>query len=175
LNDGKLGYNMHKAGIGFDAHRFAAGRKLIIGGVEIEYNLGLEGHSDADVLIHAIMDALLGAAGLGDIGLHFPDIDMAYKDKSSLEMLKTVYRLLSKNGIRINNIDSVIIAQEPKMAPYIPKMREVISRALDLNPMQVSIKATTTERMGFTGRREGIAAQAVACVHTNQEDFNVPV
>ncbi len=151
-----------RIGLGFDAHRFAGGRPLVLGGVDIPCPRGLEGHSDADVLIHAIMDALLGGAGLGDIGRHFPDTDPAYRGISSLVLLGRVKELLRERGFAPVNLDSVIIAQKPRVSPYIPAMEEAVARALDMPPGCVNVKATTTEGMGFTGREEGISAAAVA-------------
>jgi len=153
-----------RMGIGYDVHRLVEGRKLILGGVDIPYEKGLLGHSDGDVLLHAIKDALLGAATLGDIGKHFPDTDMKYKDADSLELLKEVGILLSNKGYNINNIDSIIMAEEPKMAGYIDLMIERISEALDISVNQINIKATTTEGLGFVGEKQGIAAQAIACI-----------
>jgi len=150
--------------MGYDVHRLVEGRKLIIGGVEIKYEKGLLGHSDADVLIHAIMDALLGAAALGDIGKHFPDTDDKYKGISSMELLKHVGELLQSKGYCINNIDSTIVAQKPKMAPHIEKMRENISCTLNISIDRVNIKATTEEGLGFTGSGEGISSMAVATI-----------
>lgn len=148
-----------RIGNGYDVHRLVPGRKLILGGVPLDYELGLDGHSDADVLVHAVMDALLGAAALGDIGQHFPDTDPAYRGISSLELLKHVGELLS--NYRISNIDAIVAAQRPKLAGAIPAMRENIARALGIAPEQVSVKATTTEKLGFEGRGEGISAYAV--------------
>ncbi|MGB9840619.1 2-C-methyl-D-erythritol 2,4-cyclodiphosphate synthase [Thermovenabulum sp.] len=153
-----------RIGIGYDAHRLVEGRKLIVGGVNIPFEKGLLGHSDADVLVHAINDALLGAAALGDIGRHFPDTDPKYKDISSLVLMKRVAELLKVEGFGIVNIDSVIIAEKPKFAPYIEKMRENIAFALNIQKEKVSIKATTTEGMGFEGRGEGISAKAVCLI-----------
>jgi len=153
-----------RIGQGFDVHALVAGRKLVIGGVEIPHDKGLAGHSDADVLIHAICDALLGAAGLGDIGGHFPDSDARYKDIDSRKLLREVARLLAGNGLRVLNIDSTIIAQEPKMAPHILKMRNNIAADLGIPAADVNVKAKTTERLGFAGRGEGIAAEAVALI-----------
>ncbi len=150
-----------RVGTGYDVHAFADGRKLIVGGVEIPHDRGLLGHSDADVLVHGIMDALLGAAGLPDIGTLFPDNDAAYKDISSLVLLARVRDRLAECGYAIGNIDSVIIAQRPKMLPHIPKMRENIAEVLGITPEQIGIKATTTEWLGFEGREEGIASSAV--------------
>ncbi len=153
-----------RVGIGYDVHRFAEGRRLILGGVNIPWEKGLLGHSDADALVHAIMDAMLGAAALGDIGQHFPDSQEAYRDISSLLLLKRVSGLLREKGFGIVNLDAVIIAQRPKMAPYLPKMKENISSVLHADPACINIKATTTEWLGFPGRQEGIAAQAVALI-----------
>ena len=150
---------MQRIGQGFDAHQFVDGRKLIIGGVDVPYERGLLGHSDADVLVHAIIDALLGAAGLGVIGQHFPDSDPAYKGISSLILLERVASLLGEYSI--NNIDATIIAQEPKLQGFFPAMKAHIAACLSLDENRVNIKATTTEWMGFTGRKEGIAAMAV--------------
>jgi len=153
-----------RVGIGYDAHRLVEGRKLIIGGVHIPFEKGLLGHSDADVLVHAINDALLGAACLGDIGKHFPDTDPKYKDISSLVLMKRVAELLKNEGFGIVNIDSVIVAERPKFAPYIEKMRENIASALGIQKDKISIKATTTEGMGFEGRGEGISAKAICLI-----------
>lgn len=150
-----------RVGIGYDVHRLAPERKLILGGVEIEYEKGLLGHSDADVLLHAIMDALLGAAALGDIGRHFPDTDPAYKGASSIRLLTQVGELIRQSGYRIGNIDAVIIAQRPKMKPHIERMRRNIAEALQTEMERISVKATTEEGMGFTGSGEGISSQAV--------------
>ncbi|MCI9470938.1 MAG: 2-C-methyl-D-erythritol 2,4-cyclodiphosphate synthase [Lachnospiraceae bacterium] len=150
-----------RAGIGYDVHRLVEGRDLILGGVKIPYEKGLLGHSDADVLLHAIMDALLGAAALGDIGVHFPDTQEEYRGISSLELLRRVGELLEKKLYLIENIDATIIAQQPKMAPHIPRMKKNVADILCLREEQVNIKATTEERLGFTGRGEGISAQAV--------------
>lgn len=153
-----------RIGTGYDVHRLTEGRKLIIGGVEIPYEKGLLGHSDADVLVHAIMDALLGAAALGDIGLHFPDSDESFRGISSIELLKRVRRLLLEKGYTINNVDSTIIAQAPKMRPYIDEMKKNIANALLLPVDDINVKATTEEGLGFTGQGEGIAAQAVCLI-----------
>ncbi|MEK6663153.1 MAG: 2-C-methyl-D-erythritol 2,4-cyclodiphosphate synthase [Pseudomonadota bacterium] len=150
-----------RIGQGFDVHALAAGRKLIIGGVEIPYHLGLLGHSDADVLLHAICDALLGAAALGDIGRHFPDSDPRYKGIDSRELLRHVGKLIVDSGYRLSNLDTTIIAQLPKMAPHIPAMVANIAADLSVAPAAINVKATTTEQLGFTGRGEGIAAQAI--------------
>lgn len=150
-----------RVGQGYDVHRLAEGRKLIIGGVDIPYEKGLEGHSDADVLVHAVMDALLGAAALGDIGLLFPDTDAQYAGADSLQLLARVKNVLEEKGFAIGNIDSTVIAQEPKLRPFIDSMRQNIAHALQIDPSRVSVKATTEENLGFTGRKEGIAAQAI--------------
>ncbi|MBC3803704.1 2-C-methyl-D-erythritol 2,4-cyclodiphosphate synthase [Acetobacterium fimetarium] len=150
-----------RIGTGYDVHRLVENRALILGGVKIEHPRGLLGHSDADVLVHAIMDALLGALALGDIGKHFPDSDEAYKGCDSLVLLKKVGELVNEKGYRINNIDSTIIAQAPKLRPYMEMMAENIGRTLDLSRDRVSVKATTEEGLGFTGSQEGIAANAV--------------
>lgn len=154
-----------RVGQGYDVHRLVEGRRLVIGGEEIPHDRGLEGHSDADVLSHAITDALLGAAALGDIGQHFPDTDERYKDADSLELLGHVVALLKREGWTIGNVDATIIAQEPRFAPHMPKIRASLALAMGIDSGQVSVKATTTERLGFTGRGEGIAAMAVALVY----------
>ncbi len=153
-----------RVGLGYDVHKLAENRKLIIGGVTIPYEKGLLGHSDADVLIHAIIDSLLGACALGDIGKHFPDTDENFKGISSIVLLKETGRLIYEKGYKINNIDATIIAQKPKMLPHIDKMRENISNALNINLDQVNIKATTEEGLGFTGQMLGISAQSIASV-----------
>lgn len=159
------GYKLIRVGQGFDVHQLVEGRPCIIGGVNIPYEKGLLGHSDADVLLHAISDAILGALGLGDIGKHFPDNDPEFKDADSLKLLEHVWGLAKERGYRLGNIDSTIIAQKPKMASYIPQMNEVIARALEAEELsQVNVKATTTEQLGFPGRGEGIAAQSVVCL-----------
>lgn len=150
-----------RIGMGYDVHRLSAGRKLIMGGVDIPYEKGLLGHSDADVLVHAIMDALLGAAALGDIGSHFPDTDPAYEGISSIRLLEHVGKLLADSGYAIGNIDATIIAQKPKMRPHIDQMRVNIASALKIRPDQVGVKATTEEGLGFTGSGAGISAHAV--------------
>lgn len=155
---------MIRVGQGFDVHQLVEGRPCIIGGVTIPYEKGLLGHSDADVLLHAITDAILGALGLGDIGKHFPDTDAAFKDADSLKLLEAVWKLVRERGYKLGNIDSTIIAQRPKMLPYIPQMAEIIAKALEAEVNQVNVKATTTEQLGFTGRGEGIAAQSVVCL-----------
>ena len=157
--------NLMRVGMGYDVHRLTEDRDLILGGVKIPWEKGLLGHSDADVLIHAIMDALLGAAALGDIGQHFPDTDPAYKGISSIRLLKHVAALLSEKGYGIGNIDAVIIAQKPKMAPHIPQMKENIAEALEIDMDCLNIKATTEEKLGFTGREEGIASEAVCLLY----------
>jgi 2-C-methyl-D-erythritol 2,4-cyclodiphosphate synthase len=153
-----------RIGIGFDAHRFAQGRRLVIGGVQIPYPKGLEGHSDADVLLHAVCDAMLGALALGDIGLHFPDTDPRYKGIPSTALLEQVKRLVEERGYRTGNMDATIVAEAPKMAPHIAAMRKNICSILGCEIDAVGIKATTTEGMGFCGRGEGIAAVAIACL-----------
>lgn len=150
-----------RIGIGYDVHRLAEGRELILGGVKIEYDYGLLGHSDADVLIHAVMDALLGAAALGDIGMHFPDTDEKYHGISSVKLLAHVAALLKEKGYGVGNVDAVIIAQKPKLAPYIQQMRETIAATLAVGIDRVSVKATTEEGLGFTGEGKGISCQAV--------------
>lgn len=158
--------------MGYDVHRLVQERKLIVGGVEIPYEKGLLGHSDADVLLHAIMDALLGAAALGDIGKHFPDTDPAYKGISSVALLEQVGALLEENSFLIENIDATIIAQAPKMRPYIDQMRENIAGALRIETQQVNVKATTEEGLGFTGLGEGISAQAVCMLTSPREAYS---
>lgn len=153
-----------RVGNGYDVHPLVDGRKLIIGGVDIPYPKGLDGHSDADVLVHAIIDALLGASGLGDIGALFPDHQSQWKDISSIALLVDVGERISQEGWRIENIDSIVVAQFPKIFPFIDEMKSQISQALKISCMQVSIKATTTEGLGFLGRSEGIAAYAVVCI-----------
>ncbi len=154
-----------RIGTGYDVHRLQEGLPLWMGGVRIEHTHGLLGHSDADVLLHAVCDALLGAAALGDIGKHFPDTDPRYKGISSLKLLSHVGSLLKDNGYSVGNIDATIVAQRPKMAPYIPLMRQNIAETLGIAVDQVSVKATTTEHLGFEGREEGISAQAVALLN----------
>lgn len=153
-----------RIGHGYDAHRFADGRKLILGGVDVPHTQGLDGHSDADVLVHAVMDALLGAAALGDIGGHFPPSDPMYKDADSMKLCERVAELLRENGFAVCNVDATVIAQAPKLAPYIESMRKNIAAALGVDISKVSVKATTEERMGFTGRCEGISAHAVCLI-----------
>ena len=163
-----------RIGTGYDVHRLTKGRDLIIGGVKIDYELGLDGHSDADVLTHAVMDALLGAAALGDIGLHFPDSDPAYKGADSIRLLEYVGEMLAENLYFIENIDATIIAQAPKMRPHIDKMRENIAGALKIEKDRVNVKATTEEHLGFTGRGEGISSQAV-CLISEMKDAGISV
>ena len=160
-----------RVGIGYDAHQLVTGRDLVLGGVKIPHKKGLLGHSDADVLIHSIMDAIFGAAALGDIGQHFPDTDAEYKGISSVELLKKVAKLLEEHRLVIENIDSTIIAENPKLKPYFQEMTENIAKALEINVDQVSVKATTEEKLGFTGREEGIAAQAI-CSLTKMTHFS---
>lgn len=156
---------MIRIGHGYDVHRLTAGRKLILGGVEIENGgIGLLGHSDADVLLHAIADSLLGACALGDIGKHFPDTDEAFKDADSLELLKKVGEIIANGGYNINNVDATVIAQAPKLSPFIDEMRNNIANALEISIDRVSVKATTEEKLGFTGAGEGIAAHSVCLV-----------
>ena len=150
-----------RVGQGFDAHRFEKGRKLILGGEEIEHPVGLLGHSDADVLTHALIDALLGAAGLGDIGMHFPDMDPAYRDASSIGMLKTVADDIRALGFQVANVDITVFAQSPRIAPFRAAIVGNLAQAMNIEPERISVKATTTEGMGFTGRSEGMAAAAV--------------
>ena len=158
-----------RIGQGYDVHRLVEGRRLIIGGVDIPYEKGLLGHSDADVLLHAVMDALLGAAALGDIGQHFPDSDERYKGMSSIALLKEVGKILQDNGYMIENIDSTVIAQRPKLLPYRPQMAENIAAALGIEKEQVSVKATTEEGLGFTGTEQGISAQAICALSSIYE------
>lgn len=156
-----------RIGLGYDVHRLVEERELIIGGVTIPYEKGLLGHSDADVLLHAIMDSLLGASALGDIGTHFPDTDEKYKGASSIKLLEEVGKLLYKNGFSINNIDSTIIAQRPKMSPHIMNMRENIAKALNIDINKINVKATTEEGLGFTGTGEGISSQSICLLTVN--------
>ena len=161
-----------RIGMGYDVHRLTEGRKLIHGGVEIPYEKGLDGHSDADVLLHAIMDAILGAAALGDIGLHFPDTDEHYKGADSMVLLKEVARLIDEKNMLVGNVDATIIAQAPKLRPYIDEMRANIAKALNIDINQVNVKATTEEKLGFTGEGLGISAQAVCLLETvNNFDY----
>lgn len=153
-----------RIGHGYDVHKLVENRRLILGGVEIPHTLGLLGHSDADVLVHAVMDALIGAMALGDIGKHFPDNDNAYLDISSLKLLSRVKDLLCENGYTVSNIDATVIAQKPKLASHIEAMRENIAQTLEISVSQINVKATTEEHLGFTGREEGIAAHAVVLI-----------
>ena len=153
-----------RIGHGYDVHRLVEGRKLILGGVDIPFEKGLDGHSDADVLIHALMDAILGAAARGDIGKLFPDNDDRYLGADSTELLKTVVELLHENGFRVINVDSTVLAQRPKLAPFIPQMRDNIAAAIGVPPEYISVKATTEEGLGFTGEGKGIAAHAVVLI-----------
>lgn len=158
-----------RVGMGYDVHKLVEGRDLILGGVKIPHTLGLLGHSDADVLLHAIMDALLGAAALGDIGKHFPDTDPAYKGISSIKLLEHVAKLLEEKGYIVENIDATIIAQKPKMRPHIEAMEENIAKALGISTDQINVKATTEEGLGFTGTEEGISSQAICALTTIYE------
>jgi len=153
-----------RTGIGFDVHAFAEGRKLILGGVEIAYEKGLAGHSDADALLHAVTDAMLGSLSLGDIGTHFPDDDPRYKNADSTVFLKKAHEMIRNRGYYVNNIDIVVMLQQPKISPYVQKMKEKISKILDIGLDRISIKATTTEKLGFVGREEGISVMATATV-----------
>ena len=164
-----------RIGTGYDVHRLTEGRKLIIGGVTIPYEKGLDGHSDADVLTHAIMDALLGAAGMGDIGLHFPDNDPEYEGADSIKLLKHVVDIISEEHFVIENVDSTIIAQAPKMRPHIDEMRKALSQAMGLDISQVNVKATTEEHLGFTGEGLGISAQAVCILNTPADMMSMDV
>ena len=155
-------------GIGYDVHQLCEGRRLILGGVDIPFEKGLLGHSDADVLIHAMMDAILGALGQGDIGKHFPDSDSAYKDISSLVLLEHVARIMREAGYQIGNMDVILIAQRPKVGPYFAQMKELLAQALSCEPERINLKATTEEHLGFTGREEGMAAQAVCLLEENR-------
>ena len=153
-----------RTGIGFDVHAFAEGRKLILGGIEIKHEKGLTGHSDADALLHAITDALLGSIALGDIGTHFPDDDPRYKNADSTVFLKKANELVRNRGYFVNNIDAVVMLQQPKISPYVQKMKDKIAKILDIGSERISIKATTTEKLGFVGREEGISVMAVVTV-----------
>lgn len=161
---------MTRIGQGFDAHALVAGRKLVIGGVVIPHDKGLAGHSDADVLIHALCDALLGAAGLGDIGAHFPDTDARYKDIDSRQLLREVAALLSSSDLRVVNVDATVIAQAPRLAPHMPAMRANLASDLGVAIQRVNVKAKTTEKLGFVGREEGIAAEAVVLLDGRRPD-----
>lgn len=160
--ENKIMMPQFRVGIGYDVHKLVENRKLILCGINVPYELGLLGHSDADVALHALMDALLGAAALGDIGKHFPDTDMRFKDADSVKLTEHVVNILKERGWGINNVDVTIIAQKPKLASFIPAMRTKVAEVLEMNEECVNIKATTTEKLGFTGRGEGIAAEAVA-------------
>jgi len=162
-----------RVGIGYDVHRMVEGRTLVLGGIVVPYGKGLLGHSDADVLVHAIMDALLGAAALGDIGRHFPDSDGQYKDIDSLVLLKKVHMLISNKRMMIANIDATIVAQRPRLAPYIDVMRENIADTLAISPDQINIKATTEEGMGFTGTGEGMSCQAICLLNEISENYDM--
>jgi len=157
----------HLVGIGYDCHPFADGRRLVLGGVEIPYERGLGGHSDADVVTHAVIDALLGAAGLGDIGEHFPDTDERHRDADSLVLLRQVVELLASKGLSVVNVDATVIVESPRLAPHRDRMREALAGALGTEPTRVSVKATTAEGMGFIGRGEGAAALAVASLRAD--------
>ena len=157
-----------RIGHGYDVHRLVPGRELILGGVKIPYELGLDGHSDADVLLHAVSDALLGAAGLGDIGRHFPDTDPKYKGADSFELLREVYRKISEKGFRVGNIDVTMIAQKPKLKDFIPQMQENIAAAVNVTPDRVNVKATTEEKLGFTGSGEGMRCHAVCLLNEKE-------
>ena len=159
---------MTRFGMGYDVHRLVEGRKLILGGVEVPHSLGLLGHSDADVLLHAISDALLGAAALGDIGRHFPDTDPAFEGADSRKLLAKVVELIGEKGYRVGNVDATIVAQKPKLMPFIPQMNENIARVLGVDPDQVNVKAPTEGKLGFTGSEEGISAYAVAGIEKLQ-------
>lgn len=163
-------WNAVRVGMGYDVHKLVEGRDLIIGGVKIPHTLGLLGHSDADVLLHAIMDALLGAAGLGDIGKHFPDTDPQYKGISSIKLLEHVAKLIAEKGYVVENIDATIIAQRPKMRPHIEQMEKNIAEALGISADQINVKATTEEGLGFTGMEEGISSQAICALTTIYEN-----
>ena len=160
-----------RIGLGYDVHKLTEDRKLIIGGVEIPHDKGLLGHSDADVLIHAIMDSILGALALGDIGKHFPDTDEEYKGVDSMKLLEHVYNLITSKGYKIGNIDSTIIAQSPKMAPYIESMRSNISKVLNTDIDNINIKATTEEGLGFTGAKQGIASQSICLLLLTSQNY----
>ncbi|MBM3166263.1 MAG: 2-C-methyl-D-erythritol 2,4-cyclodiphosphate synthase [Chloroflexi bacterium] len=163
-----LGREKVRVGIGYDAHPLVSGRRLMLGGVHVPFEKGLSGHSDADVLTHAIIDALLGAGGLKDIGTHFPSKNPKYKDISSLRLLDEVNRLVKAKGFRVGNVDATIVAQQPRLSDFIDDMRERISKTLDISQERVMVKATTTDGLGFSGRGEGIAAYAVALVEENE-------
>ncbi|SMO80062.1 2-C-methyl-D-erythritol 2,4-cyclodiphosphate synthase [Melghirimyces algeriensis] len=159
---------MIKVGQGFDVHRFTEGRPLILGGVNIPHPRGLEGHSDADVLLHAITDAILGALGKGDIGTHFPDTDPEFKGVDSAKLLEKVWTMVEESGLMLGNLDATVIAQRPKMAPHISRIRKRVANLLRADVSDINIKATTTERLGFTGREEGIASMAIVCLTSRE-------
>ncbi len=161
-----MNHRLVRSGIGYDVHTFGPKRKLILGGIRIPSLVGLEGHSDADVLLHAVCDALLGAAALGDIGKHFPNTQKRYKNISSIVLLRRVRDLLSKHRYLVGNVDATVVLETPKLAPYVSRMRKTIARALRLSADQISVKATTNEQMGFVGRREGCAAIAIATIYS---------
>ncbi len=156
-----------RIGMGYDVHQLAEGRRLVLGGIEIESKVGLLGHSDADVLVHAIMDAMLGALSLGDIGKHFPDTSSNYKDIDSCILLERVYELISKEGYKLGNVDSVVALEEPKIGKYIPAMKDKLSKILNVEENQISIKATTAEKLGYVGKKEGAASYAVCLLEKN--------
>jgi 2-C-methyl-D-erythritol 2,4-cyclodiphosphate synthase len=156
---------MIRTGIGYDSHRLAAGRRLVLGGVEIAHERGLEGHSDADVLVHAVIDALLGAAGLGDIGEHFPDTDDAWRGADSIELLQAIVAMVMAGGLHVVNVDCTVVMEAPKLAPHRAQIRERLAQALGVDSSRVNVKASTGEGMGFVGRAEGVAALAVASLH----------
>ncbi|MTI89616.1 MAG: 2-C-methyl-D-erythritol 2,4-cyclodiphosphate synthase [Balneolaceae bacterium] len=160
---------LFKTGLGYDVHAFEEGQKLILGGIEIPHSKGLKGHSDADVLLHAISDALLGAVALGDIGYHFPDTDPGYKGADSKVLLKKCYTLVREAGYRLGNVDATVVAESPKLSPYISDMRKSIAEVLDCDQKVVSVKATTSEKMGFVGREQGVAVMATVLVYSSQE------
>ena len=164
-----------RSGIGFDSHPLAEGRKLVLGGVEIPHGQGLSGHSDGDVVVHAVIDALLGAANLGDKGLHFPSNDPEYKDISSLIMLKRVGVLVAQSGWRLSNVDATILAQNPRLSPFNPEMQRSVAKTLSVEPGRISIKITTTDHLGFVGREEGIAAIAVVSLMSGGHTKPVPI
>jgi len=163
-----------RVGVGYDVHPLVSGRRLVLGGVEIPFDKGLDGHSDADVLVHAIIDALLGATGLGDIGVHFPSSDPRYKDISSILLLRQVISLLRAEGWLVCNVDASIVAEQPRLTPFISEMRGIISEALGIDVEQVGVKSTTSKGLGFLGKGEGIAVQAVALVEKTGEDRQAP-
>lgn len=167
-----MGADLYRVGFGYDVHRLTNGRALILGGVHIPYHSGLLGHSDADVLTHAIIDGILGALAKGDIGEHFPDNDPAYKDIESLVMLERVMKLMKESGYRINNLDNTIVAEEPRIAPHISSMKEKLCRVLEIESGRINIKATTNEGMGFCGRKEGIAAYSIISLTTINPEGN---